>query len=997
MDLEIKKLFYQIQSNDNSEIMNATIALTHTFRDIYSFFSFFNEYKDDINDSFRLFCVIMMRSVLVKAKTSEIAEISANICETILEGLTFESNLVIQMNMCDILGLLDFNISIKYIISAIEKMMEISSNYTMILFLLRCLIGNRNHEDLINTCKEMAIIAISSMNSKNQDLSLQSKLYLKSCIKNDALQEFLDESSEFSLHVIDSIHRCVNINDINGSIAAFSLAESSIKRGLDCFMDCQLDLASFITELVINTSIDHRIRLKSTDTMSKIIQISIDSMTDMIEAIFHNFLLFSIELYDECMDSFDYMFPINFISSLEESNELSEYSDVLYDCAFSLIQSDQESGVIVGIMVITGLINSSTDFAIDHDEEIVSLVMNAIEIENTSIIRGISDLVSQFCSTVPSSASKLIGIISQFLIPHINDSIVLNAVIVVFEQSTTPPPNIDGIIQELVDIFVQTDEILQETVLTVLCACFRHNDVLSDTLCSSFIPVLVEFFSGDLPKKVLSIRCLAQMMDKLPDTYQDTIMELLSAVMDLFSCNRSEIVYECCCFLNCVVSRFTNTITQNIECIIEQLLRVLTINEDETESFEDDDLMFLQSALNSENDSTKKRSQLISYQKMKTISLEVLSHLCVYYPTMMTENFSCIFDSIKQFLEMDDDIFVVSACDSLLMVAESYKILNYDASSIIQVIIDYIEKIGDISMIAKMWDTIGTIIHLFGSEIVQTKVNEIHTCLFSVFSHSSNRYNQKGDKTEIVHELQESVFYVLDQLIIEIDHDHQYILTEYVPYLLHMARSHRKKSKPKASNILAKLFGFMKENHEIIEVATEQSIIDLKSKSIDIRILAISTLCYIVQHFPEEISNQSSDLMEIISEIINLSDQITQEDQLIQYNAIVLYFSICQSYDIGKITFGNFDKIPILFDMQSFDGISKVICFLLSNNYLTEKVKMSIITILSSNEPYIRHICKEDAQMMIYAINNEYEELILRMGLPANRVQCLLNNLEYLK
>ena len=78
---------------------------------------------------------------------------------------------------------------------------------------------------------------------------------------------------------------------------------------------------------------------------------------------------------------------------------------------------------------------------------------------------------------------------------------------------------------------------------------------------------------------------------------------------------------------------------------------------------------------------------------------------------------------------------------------------------------------------------LGIIVELLGPDTVKRFAPNINGCLLGAFTHARNVYNQKGDSSEIARDLQDPIFFTLNNFIKVLKANAGPYLQEYIPIL----------------------------------------------------------------------------------------------------------------------------------------------------------------------------------------------------------------------
>ncbi|KAH0795932.1 hypothetical protein GPJ56_000180 [Histomonas meleagridis] len=989
----------QVLSGDQTQMKNAQQSLNSLKDNPNSLFALLAVINQSQSQTSRQYASIIIRKLIRVHKETLTPEFQMQLFVPLSQAIKNEQSFVNRCNICDILT--DMSISPEELINLSSQLIQLNFLSTS-FYLLYNFFYTLEYPQKEALSLQLYPICVSSLTNDDPEVRIQSSLFLQLLITEVPDSPAIVGNAEFAQIIEFKAANLANIPNMSQREATelFNLIGCVIHNALPCFIERHVGFAQFTSAFIIQQSIDPYIRYAAIEALSNLFEITIDSLVPILPAIFQNCLIFSVELSTIDQGSEDYTFIGNLIDIISTSIEPEVYFAPFFQLICGLISTQNEMSQRVAIYALSSLILPIGDFIYNEDyiDQIIEIIITELNCPSLIIINETGDLVSSLCEAIPTEISDYVDDIFRLLLGHVNLPKCFRALIDLLSCTTEPPTDLEAAIQFVIDLIPKSSKETHESLVLLLSNLLYNYENINEGIYQVLSPIIGGLLSGDLNQRGLAIIVFGDLVRICPRSVVSDLNNFLPIILQSFTNDDFETNQNCCiCILH--ICEFQaqylipslETIFNALDIILQMKSANIKVEDDENDEFD-----------NSEEDTDTKETILFaSFHKMQIIALQCLATLCSNLPQYTSAHF-------ERILNITNDIisgiyYSNEAIQTLSLLANGYKAMNIDPSPIFQIIFQQISIPNEIQNCCAAWQTLDELIQLFGLPLINVYIDSIHQELLNVFLHKKNIYNQKGDKSEILWEIQNSVFSILETIVETLKDNSEKYLEDIVKSLLELMQNPKKKSYSKAIHSLIIISTNVTRFNELFTVALNPTINNLKHKSNSIKTLTISTLNIALHYNPNSLlpikDNLINYLWEIISKVINGNKEFSP----LAEEAFALWFSMVQIYQINV----NLDVLESVWEAAYFTTNSEVLKYVanfavLCGQFQSEKIRTNLIifaiTVFASNENIIRKVAPDALRFLAALVTSATQEQIAeQLSFNSASITRLQNNLAALQ
>ena len=667
------------------------------------------------------------------------------------------------------------------------------------------------------------------------------------------------------------------------ALAFFGMMENVIKSLTPFFVEQHREFALLVTNLMTNKEINPYVRLPAARMLETVYDLSVDLLMDVSNTVLQNELVFATELCEIDETSDDYTFPCDLVTRLADLIEHEKFFPFVFELVMKMIETKADAPVTVALTMLGCLIRCTMDEMLECEDTVLQVVVACLGHPQALVAEAAGKVVHVMCEVLDNDMTPMIDELATALMKRLDIMWCEKALNLLLSVTEEPPSSIDDMISQTLGLLKTAPKQAHEKIVQLLCSELTSYDKVNAELYAVVGPVMVGLLGGEIEQKALAVKCFSILIGICPEQALADVPNIMPVVLGLFSDQDYERNSLCCECINGIVQHQCSSVIPFAGDIIKALETVHQLSLIEPEGDDEDgeqaDLIFN------------------SWSLMKLAALATMVTMCSLLPEQLSGRFTDIFNLLCRNLSATEPEVAVAACDNLSILAEGYQAVGADGGPFFEKILSAIQSEAG-EMLVAGWRNLGIIMELFGPDTVKRFAPNINGCLLGAFTHARNVYNQKGDSSEIARDLQEPIFFTLNNFIKVLKADAGPYLQEYIPILQSLAANGRRKSHGKAAYSLALIASVIPEAAPLLQAATQVAMADLNAKATDTRVSAMSTLNTALHVSPEAMAPAKDKLIEYTTQIIKSVANGAKECSSLSDTAACLWLSLARAYQL---------------------------------------------------------------------------------------------------
>lgn len=365
-----------------------------------------------------------------------------NICKFYCEVILQQNDYTLMFNMNSILQMcVKYGTDIDNILNLIKIMCGNNVMLPVAFNLMSLFIEEYGFDDIEELLKDMFALIISNIKSNDNIYREQSLMLLRSYMENEYFHDLfnLDLLRDIFINTLGEC--CSDKNNINEANLILDLMEEAHKSDNDCFADLHSEIYEFLVSLLLDPQCNTSIKIRVTDVIVSILEISIDSMIDSLPNLINLFLNLSVTVYEEFPEGVEYIFPLNLFKMIMKTIGLNQFTELLVDFVNDLtVSTNSLSNIQVGLLILRGVVQYSDVNDLNNLEQyIFSVIEQIFESRNHDLIGSASDIIRCFSKRQSKSMPIFFDSFMRNLLPYIHNFQVINSIAYLVKYSECRP------------------------------------------------------------------------------------------------------------------------------------------------------------------------------------------------------------------------------------------------------------------------------------------------------------------------------------------------------------------------------------------------------------------------------------------------------------------------------------------------------------------------------------------------------------------------------
>ncbi|KAH0792054.1 hypothetical protein GPJ56_004026 [Histomonas meleagridis] len=403
----------------------------------------------------------------------------------------------------------------------------------------------------------------------------------------------------------------------------------------------------------------------------------------------------------------DLQFVEDFVSSLSvNTEEPGQLIQLLLTFSLSGIQSNNGIIMQIAILSFARAIEGASEEILDNSKNIMSLIKESLK-QNDPF------LFDSCCTFLLISSDKISEIYAEFFNEIVNilfnrlqeprAMMVLDNVLYNADQA---PAQYIELVSALVTLLNQCQPEQYEQVISCISSAICNVDEINNDLYGGMRNILIQLLNGDEMIRAKVFECFGNLAKIAPLAIQNDIPSLMNVLLNSISIDddiMSESIGNC---TQNIAKVLPLTLKEFIPRIVPSFLHLLE-KEIQYSALEEED----------NNEEGNQQYQIaIRTVIMESSIIKALSTFISELPHEMINYVQQIVHIICQFLDNPEEQIQIAAANSILLMNEGLKTLQFDASPLLDILIDKLYQCTDVSFVQQLFISLGSIFISYGNQ-----------------------------------------------------------------------------------------------------------------------------------------------------------------------------------------------------------------------------------------------------------------------------------------
>ncbi|EAY18729.1 hypothetical protein TVAG_267610 [Trichomonas vaginalis G3] len=983
----LHNLFNDIRSGDNNRIGQATGEILEFLKTKEEAIQIlFMLLQTDKNDIYLKYASIFLHSEIRKYKSTFdstfISELQNQFCQTII---SIQNDHVVRM-LCDDAALMAIDgTEFGPIPNLIQQLIQNANTISTSLYLISQIAINTSFDEELPFISELLSQICEFAVHSERNIRIEAMKLLSVLISRPYMDD-IDETGIIGNIILNSLNLCLTYMNTDESLAVMELIKSVSMFSLTSIDEYENQYLEILINIMNNSEIIMEIRIYACLAYIEAIKASIDEIQDELPLLVDKIFDLAVEIYLYDPYGGFYRITDQLITMLSESDVLNSpqeeeegsnsLSDYIFMKSHEFITDEQENDlrfarILVGLSAINFLISADTELIYQHEQEIIDFVVSGIQTGEEEIIENCAEIVITICNCIPDNCAEYIGVLTPLLLSNLQVNQVLNSLSSLFDSSSIPPPNIEEVLDMLIQSLSVLPKELQGDILFVIASALSKCSSSAGQYYERIKSVLHEAINEDSYLRSGAIRCFSIFASQSPAFLQgdlDSIIDLIIQILQEDEIDNRITSNNCICS---IASNFPLSIAPKIEVIADSLISQLSYeykpdeNEETIAQMMDDN--------NSTEEMSKEDLRTMEIKNMKNSALSALSILSLYLPEQMIE----IIDGVRQmFFDLFDTAnneLLDLVCSCLVNIAEGFMKVNSDVLPICHFLIENLNgnSSADCEGSATILEAITNILTIGGRQLVEVLLNDIHAILFPILNLERSKWTKKGEVAPLLYQ---SCLACYETIIESLGSDCVEFASQYSELILQTAISN-KNSNVYAAHAIIRLAEQI-NNSDLAQKVLDTPLKVLKKPNIEKKVISLQCLSISFRCFPSLFGiseNFISQLVQMIMETLQSLQENGESNKLVEQmieTAFVLSIYVNSQLFSHQTLSEMVSKLVSMHEINCIQTLSSFALFCMQNgfNEVIENNLINISLLTFSSEDYDFRKVQNDAKVALKPI-----------------------------
>lgn len=980
--------------NEASQEAHAT--LISIFEDPSSIALFLECLQSTQHNSIKLFCLTTIRRMIIDRSDSFPIEMQQNIFSSITNLIENEADNTLRDNMGEFITILKLDPEAPSSISCVEfalsliqtKQVPLVSTAFFIIYNSYNSLPPEQQQEIFQTILPTSIehLLNPDTNCRLNSMRLIINLLFEDEISIDDDPNTSSLFNDLSNAILQNVNR-INTEpfEFNEPGYVYGLANVAIKncKYFDEYIPAFTEM--FLTFLS-NTEIDVMSRYNALENINQLFETAIDQIEPYQPKLIEGCISLAVEIATNEPDIQDVIDDI--IDWFQSSLSPDEAYQIFSEAAGALISSNDIVQARVAFDIFSCIVEESVDSVNDDMDSIINHLLTYLEPKN------ITDGEGNIIEFIPISCAKVIislcennpnGVLPHVekLIPLLFNYIWIKECMDAIKRLTTvtylPPEKCEEYLQQTLTWIessmsdqssnVKADpELLIEMLISLLEMINRQNESIYSTIMP-LVQLIIESPNFTPSQKMLAAQLFGILVKICPQSATDEIDNFVQFSLGLFSSDDSETNLSVVEFLEIILLNQSKYIAPYINDLFESLQKLFYESKQNIELIKSS-ISTVPNENEDEEEDDEGKSYISPIKKLVLLQqsiLNLLSTICLIYPSQTSGYFEHIFGMHQEFISTQSDKpdLIIGSITDFENLSNAYMSTGSDIYELLMFLINELNN-SDIIIKKELWKEISVVMAIGGGQLIKRCAAEIVENLSYVFFKRMKIYNERGNEDEINHKFRNPVFTVLDTFIEELGNECLQFIGEGSDFplieVLYSMTNRQNKSQCYAARSLAKIAATLEVENEtgdrFANLALQTAMNNYKEKDVNTQICGLTILNVILNFRPDLIDPIKGDLIEFTTSIINKNLAGSPDNEIFLNECVILLFSMVRIYslaseenieliraasDLPALDFDSPDLIPyslfaryiLQFDQENFrDFYMYLLTFIMSSSQL---------------------------------------------------------------